>query len=123
MAYDFIPMSRSRDARRLYLKVNETVCDLAVENQALVEIGFLSNYLSQFFGVPRDKKLKEIDFDKLVQILETKLSELELPNTSPVIVERLSKIQLIHKKSQVLSDFLGEYMSSTGIFRLNFEET
>lgn len=56
-AYKYLP-PQTLGASMLFKKLNETVVELALENQEMVNFNFLSHYLATFFDIPHYRDIQ-----------------------------------------------------------------
>ena len=125
-AFEFINIQKSFTAKKLFTSLTDTVSSLALENASMVELGFLTNYLSSFFNsnyLTYSTTRNLSNFGELIQLLEKKIVAAQnVESYSPRLIDRLSKILLLEKKSQVLADTIQMYME-TQARRMQYFET
>eukprot|EP00347_Sterkiella_histriomuscorum_P010629 403375536 len=100
-AYIYLPTEIPR-SNILYNKLNQTVCEQAIENSADVSINFLQRYLSTFFDLSdaRDNIDKNVT-KQLVGILESKI-EPSITKLHSSNIGNLTKILIRQQESSVL---------------------
>ena len=113
---------------KLIQDLNATVVSTALENKNEVSVGFLVNYLHNFFLINQRNQVASRDLSKeqresLVGLLEEKLktSDQHTKGVSSVMTLGLSRILIRNPKQEVIRETLASTLR-TQARKLNFEE-
>jgi len=111
---------------KLLQDLNATVVSTAVENKDQVSIGFLVNYLQQFFLISQrrvgSRDLTKDQREALIKLLEEKLKEsTSQKGVAPVHILGLSQILIRQPGSEAVREALTTSVKSH-VRKLNFDE-